>query len=76
MPTKSVETIEPTYYNSRNAVLVGAHVSKEFDVTSGVLQDDKFAHFLFIIMIDYVMEHIQSDHAHEKHEYSSITNMH
>ncbi|CAF1276691.1 unnamed protein product [Adineta ricciae] len=50
------------------------NVSEEFDVTTGVLQGDTLAPFLFIIVIDYVMKNAQLDHTDENAEYGFITN--
>jgi hypothetical protein len=62
------------YHNSRSVVLVDGNVSEEFDVTSGVLQGDTLAPFLFIIVIDHVMKNAQSDHTNKKGEYGFLTN--
>ncbi len=51
------------------------HISEEFDVTTGVLQGDTLAPFLFIIVIDYVMKNAESNHINEKGEHGFITNL-
>jgi hypothetical protein len=74
VPVKIVNAIGAIYHNSRSVVLVDGNVSEEFDVTTGVLQGDTLAPFLFIIVIDYVMKNAQADHTNEKGEHGFITN--
>jgi hypothetical protein len=42
------------YDNSSSCVFINGQVSEPFDITTGVLQGDVLAPFLFIIVIDYV----------------------
>jgi hypothetical protein len=74
VPIKIVNAIKAIYHNSKSVVLVDSNVSEEFDVTTGVLQGDTLAPFLFIIVIDYVMKNAQLDHTNEKGEHGFITN--
>ena len=53
IPEETVQATKALYDNSRSAVYVDGHRTKEFNVTTGVLQGDVLAPFLFIIMIDY-----------------------
>ena len=62
VPSKMVNAIQAIYNNSRSVVLVDGHTSKEFDATTGVLQEDTLAPFLFITVIDYVMKNAESNH--------------
>ncbi|GAA6087627.1 uncharacterized protein LOC103374843 [Tachysurus ichikawai] len=45
------------------AVLVEGELTDEFDITTGVLQGDTLAPFLFIIVIDYVLKNTELNHA-------------
>ncbi|CAF4122059.1 unnamed protein product, partial [Rotaria magnacalcarata] len=74
VPLKIVKAIEAIYHHSKSVVLVDGNVSKEFNVTTGVLQGDTLAPFLFIVVIDYIMKNVQLDHANEKGESGFITN--
>ncbi|CAF2821834.1 unnamed protein product [Rotaria sp. Silwood2] len=56
-------------------MLVDGQISQEFDVTTGGLQGDTLAPFLFIIVIDCVMKNAESDHTNEQGEHGFITNL-
>ena len=56
VPEKIVRAIMTIYKNSRSRVLLNDKQSKEFEITTGVLQGDTLAPFLFIICIDYVLK--------------------
>ena len=62
IPEPLVEAIKALYTNSKSAVYVDGHLTKEFEVTTGVLQGDVLAPFLFIIMIDYTMKRSEGNH--------------
>ena len=55
IPVETVQAIKAIYDNSKSAVYVDGHLTEEFNVTTGVLQGDILAPFLFVIMIDYTM---------------------
>ena len=55
IPESIVNAIRVLYTNSQSAVLVDGNVSDPFLVTTGVLQGDVLAPFLFIVLIDYLM---------------------
>jgi hypothetical protein len=55
IPAKVVDAIARMYTESKGAVLVGGKLSEPFDITTGVLQGDVLAPFLFIVVMDYVM---------------------
>jgi len=57
IPDPLVEAIKALYTNSKSAVYVDGHLTKEFEVTTGVQ-----APFLFIIMIDYTMKRLEGNH--------------
>jgi hypothetical protein len=63
IPEKTVRAIKTIYNNSKSAVLVEGELSEEFEITTGVLQGDTLAPFLFIIVIDYVLKTAQLNHA-------------
>jgi hypothetical protein len=71
---KIVNAIQTIYNNSRSAVLVDGQLTEEFDVTTGVLQGDTLAPFLFIIVIDYVMKNAEIQHTNEHGEHGFVTN--
>ena len=75
VPVKIVNAIEAIYHNSRSVVLVDGKNSKEFDVTTGVLQGDTLVPFLFIVVIDYVMKNAQIEHTNREGESGFITNI-
>jgi len=54
IPEKIVSAIRALYDNSKSQVYVNGQFSEPFDVTTGVLQGDVLAPFLFIIVIDYI----------------------
>ena len=62
IPETLVEAIKTLYINSKSAVYVDGHLSEEFEVTTGVLQGDVLAPFLFIIMIDFIMKQSEGTH--------------
>ena len=55
IPEAIVKAISVLYHNSKSAVMVDGNISDPFQVTTGVLQGDVLAPFLFIILIDYLM---------------------
>ena len=54
IPKKIVGAIRVLYANSTSRVFVEGEVSEPFNITTGVLQGDVLAPFLFIIVIDYI----------------------
>ena len=50
-----VNAIEVLYTNSSSAVMVDGGISKPFDVSTGMLQGDVLAPFIFIILVDYLL---------------------
>ena len=75
VPSKMVNAIQAIYNNSRSVVLVDGHTSKEFDVTTGILQGDTLAPFLFITVIDYVMKNAESNHTNRQGEHGFTANL-
>ena len=53
--TVTANAIKVLYSNSSSAVMVDGSVSEPFEVTTGVLQGDVLAPFLFIIFVDYLL---------------------
>jgi hypothetical protein len=72
VPMKMVKAIQAIYNNSRSAVLVDGYITQEFDITTGVLQGDTLAPFLFIIVIDYVMKNAETEHTNEQGEHGFV----
>ena len=62
IPETLVEAIKTLYINSKSAVYVDGHLSEAFEVTTGVLQGDVLAPFLFIIMIDFITKQSKGTH--------------
>ena len=56
IPQTLVNAIQVLYSNSSSAVMVDGDISEPFDVTTGVLQGDVLAPFLFIILVDYLLD--------------------
>ena len=61
VPYKIVQAIKVLYDDSTSQVYVNGKLSKEFKVTTGVLQGDVLAPSLFIIVIDYVMKRSEKE---------------
>ena len=57
IPEKIVTLIKCLYNGSTSSVRVNGILSKEFAVSTGVLQGDTLAPFLFVIVLDFVMRH-------------------
>ena len=61
IPEVIVNAIRVLYDNSKSAVMVDGNITDSFQVTTGVLQGDVLAPFLFIILIDYLMKKATDD---------------
>ena len=61
IPDKIVQAIRVLYENSTSSVFVDGKLSKEFSITTGVLQGDVLAPTLFIIVMDYIMRLASKD---------------
>ena len=55
IPKAVVSAFQVPYTNSSSAVMVDGGISESFDVTTGVLQGDALAPFLFIILVDHLL---------------------
>ena len=56
IPEALVNAISVLYKNSKSAVMVDGGLSDPFDVTTGVLQGDVLAPFLFVVLVDYLLK--------------------
>ena len=56
IPETVVNAISVLYKNSRSTVMVDGNLSDPFDVTTGVLQADVLAPFLFVVQVDYLLK--------------------
>ena len=65
---KIVEAIRVLYDKSTSQVFVEGQLSEPFDITTGVLQGDVLAPFLFIIVIDYVSKQSEGDFGYVTHK--------
>ena len=61
LPEPLVNATGALYNNSKSAVMVEGNVSDPFEVSTGVLQGDVLAPFLFIILVDYLLKKATSD---------------
>lgn len=61
IPEAVVNAISVLYNNSRSTVMVDGNISDPFDVSTGVLQGDVLAPFLFVILIDYLLTKATSE---------------
>ena len=56
IPEAVVNAISVLYKNSKSVVMVDGGLSDPFDVTTGVLQGDVLAPFLFVVLVDYLLK--------------------
>ena len=56
IPETVVNAISVLYKNSKSAVMADGNLSDPFDVTTGVLQGDVLAPFLFVVLVDYLLK--------------------
>ena len=68
IPESIVAAIRSLYDKSTSRVYVGGQLSAPFAVTTGVLQGDVLAPFLFVIVIDYITKRAAEDHGFVTHE--------
>ena len=71
IPQKIVDAIRILYDNSKSQVYVDGKLSEPFQITTGVLQGDVLAPFLFIIVIDYISKLSEKDFGYITHKGSS-----
>ncbi len=72
IPEKIVDAIRVLYDDSKCQVFLKGQLSEPFDVTTGVLQGDVLAPFLFIIVIDYVSTQAAGDFGFLTHKGNSV----
>ena len=75
IPEKTVNAIRAIYNNSKSKVLVEGKVTDEFNITTGVLQGDTLAPFLFIIVLDYVLNEAEKEYAEETGSHGFTTKL-
>jgi len=56
IPEPVVNAISALYNNSKSAVMVDGSISDPFNVSTGVLQGDVLAPFLFIVLVDFLLK--------------------
>ena len=56
IPEAVVNAISVLHKNSKSVVMVDRGLSDPFDVTTGVLQGDVLAPFLFVVLVDYLLK--------------------
>ena len=60
IPEAVVNPINVLYNNSKSALMMDGNLSVPFDVTTGVLQGDVLAPFLFVVLADYLLKKVTS----------------
>jgi hypothetical protein len=55
IPDRIINAIKCLYTNSTSQIAIESQISDEFKITTGILQGDTLAPFLFIIVLDYVI---------------------
>ena len=55
IPERLVHAIETMYQNTKAKVLTPDGEIEQFDITAGVMQGDRLAPFLFIIVLNYAL---------------------
>ena len=68
IPSKIVDAIKVLYDSSKSRVFFEGLTSKEFPITTGVLQGDVLAPFLFIIVVDYVTKQAERSFGYLTHK--------
>ena len=68
IPEKIVNSIRALYKDSTSQVFIDGHLSPKFNVTTGVLQGDVLAPFLFIMVIDYISRLSKGDYGYITHK--------
>lgn len=68
IPQKIVQAIKCLYDNSTSSVMIDGNLSNAFSVTTGVLQGDTLAPFLFIVVLDYALSRIQPGFGFTTHQ--------
>ena len=68
IPDKIVSAIRVLYDQSTSQVYIQGQLSEPFAITTGVLQGDVLAPFLFIIVIDYVSKRSAEDFGYLTHK--------
>ena len=61
IPERIVTAIRTIYTNSKSMVIVDNKNSATFNITTGILQGDVLAPYLFILVIDYVMRRAEEE---------------
>ena len=74
IPQQIVDAIRTLYDGSSSQVYVQGQLSNKFNITTGILQGDVLAPFLFIIVIDYISNLAAGDTGYLTHTGSSSTN--
>ena len=73
IPLKIVNAIKCLYDNSSSRVQVGNQLSEPFAVTTGVLQGDTLAPFLFVVVLNHVLSNIPPKHGFTTHVHPDVT---
>ena len=73
IPEKIVKAIRVLYDNSTSRVYIDGTESEPFNITTGVLQGDVLAPFLFIIVIDYISKLSAGNYGYLTHKGTATT---
>ena len=61
VPERLIKAIKCLYDNSTSCVRIDNRLSEPFNTSTGVLQGDTLAPFLFVIVLDFVMSSVPND---------------
>ena len=67
MEDSIANAIAVIYSTSKSGIRLGGKLSEAFHITTGVLQGDILALFLFIIVLDYILKQIDPNHGIKTH---------
>ena len=67
IPEKIVNAVAAIYSNTKSRVWIGESLREAFNLTTGALQGDTLASFLFIIVLDYILKQTDSNHGIKTH---------
>ena len=67
IPKQIVNAIAVIYSSNKSKVRLGEKLSEAFHITTGVLQGDTLAPFLFIIILDYILKQTDPNHGIKTH---------
>ena len=67
IPFKITDAITPMYTNSSSRVRLGNHLKKSCSINTGILQGYTITPFLFIIVVDWILQETDDSHGNKTH---------